>query len=78
MGARKHSVRRRWEEGRVHFSRISETSTAPCCNLATAWKHWMVRIAAASQGRCSGKVRPAVRESKPNEGRPALYSFQSG
>ena len=77
MGARKHSVRQRWEEGSVHFSRISRTSRASC-DLATAWKHWRVSIAAASQGRCAGRVRPAVLASKPREGRPELYSFQSG
>ena len=38
----------------------------------------MVSVAAASQGRCEGRVSPAVLESKPREGRPELYSFQSG
>ena len=71
MGARKQSVRRRWEEGRVHFSRISAVST-PRSDLAIAWKHWMVSVAAASQGRCVGRVRPAVLESKAREGRPEL------
>lgn len=72
MGARKQSVRRRWEEGRVHFSRISAVSTPRSDLLAIAWKHWMVSVAAVSQGRCIGRVRPAVLESKAKEGRPEL------